>query len=75
MKKLRLAIDALCVESFDTAAAGADAHGTVRGNQEEVLRPDPGTGGSGDIRCDTSYIETCIFYTCGGCTTADPEYC
>jgi hypothetical protein len=22
-----------------------------------------------------SYLETCIFYTCAGCTTADPEYC
>lgn len=27
------------------------------------------------IVTDKSYLETCIFYTCAGCTTADPQYC
>jgi hypothetical protein len=33
-------------------------------------------GGASDPLCqDPSYVQTCLFYTCGGCTTADPAYC
>lgn len=107
--KLKLELDALRVESFDTAAASA-ARGTVRGNgrlaaggcntdapdcdpitcgpscigpctsdnqlQAAAIGSDPVIVGSANPLCTTpSYLETCIFYTCGGCTTEDPEYC
>ena len=72
MKKLKLELDALRVESFHAADAGR-GHGTVRGNA---------AGGAGDgiaatdpIVTNESYLQTCIFYTCGGCTTEDPDYC
>lgn len=32
MRKIRLDVDALRVDSFDTAEQGGDARGTVRGN-------------------------------------------
>ena len=71
MSKLRLEIDALCVESFETAAALGSARGTVRGAQamveqdrEDTLQP--------VTTDDPSFLQTCWFYTCGGCTTADP---
>ena len=106
MKKMKLQLEALRVESFDTAAAG-HARGTVRGNAVAIAAcntdapdcdpitcgpscigpctsngdyaaaaSDPIVVGSANELCtDPSYVETCIFYTCAGCTTADPEYC
>ena len=73
MKKIRLQFDALRVESFATAAAGP-ARGTVRGNALGDLAADPAIAAS-DLCTDQSYVDTCIFYTCAGCTTADPDYC
>jgi hypothetical protein len=72
MKKMKLELDALCVESFATATADAK-RGTVRGN-DVAAATDPVLVGS-DWCTDQSYQETCIFYTCGGCTTQDPDYC
>lgn len=34
-----------------------------------------GSAGCNTLVTDESYLQTCIFYTCGGCTTADPDYC
>lgn len=71
MSKLKLEIDALQVDSFDTAAVQGSARGTVRGAE----------GGRQDhfdiptLTNDPSYVQTCLFYTCGGCTTVDPAYC
>ena len=71
MKKLKLEIDTLRVESFATDAAQG-ARGTVRGNEVAgALQP----ATTPTIQTDPSYEQTCIFYTCGGCTTADPDYC
>jgi hypothetical protein len=75
MSKLKLEIDALSVESFETAAVLGSACGTVRGAQmalhddgrEDTIQP--------VTTDDPSFIQTCWFYTCGGCTTADPAYC
>ena len=103
MKKLRLDVDALTVESFATDA-GLRGAGTVRANAvtpsacpTDAYDCDPNTiGASCGIRCtsckwavadadgvaaagtvdqDKSVAETCVFYTCATCTTADPAYC
>ncbi|HEV7590228.1 MAG TPA: hypothetical protein VGO40_19065 [Longimicrobium sp.] len=93
MSKLKLDIDALRVESFETAAA-LGSRGTVRGAQlarctTDAYDCDPLTCGPSCIgSCtsngaaaaqatpqDESFLQTCWFYTCGGCTTADPAYC
>lgn len=34
MKKLRLELDKLAIESFDVKKEGADARGTVKGNED-----------------------------------------
>lgn len=119
MRKLRLDMDELRVESFDTTAAGGARRGTVRGNADGVASAEPDTCQSQDAQCsddsncaqscpwtcagdpvscggscegschtcpDTcgrtcgetcDYVscDTCLFYTCGGCTTELPEYC
>lgn len=58
MKKLRLEVDALRVESFD--AGTASAGGTVNGHFDNVAGPvivtDPAT--------DRSRIDSCYFNTC-----------
>ena len=125
--KLKLELDELRVESFDTTAADGVARGTVRGNagaypaasadidtcatqspdcswDSNCARSCPWTcagdpvscGGSCDgatcpdtcqescygscVRtcgktCENLSSDTCLFYTCGGCTTELPEYC
>ena len=76
MSKLKLVIDALSVESFETAAALGSARGTVRGAQARAIHDDGGDGTIQPVTTDDpSFIQTCWFYTCGGCTTADPAYC
>jgi hypothetical protein len=65
MKKIALSLDALQVESFETAA-GHPARGTVRGNGgvDEV------GAASNDISCETcqtcddSQCDSCWFNTC-----------
>lgn len=47
MKKIRLDLDTLAVESFETAREGGDLRGTVRGHL--AITPDSGGGVS---RCD-----------------------
>lgn len=45
MKKLKLELEDLSVESF-VPGRGSSLRGTIQGNQEEVLEPDTGdTGG------------------------------
>ena len=71
MTRLKLDVDALRVESFHAAGA-VRGRGTVRGNgAAEAL----GSRTVDTLVTDDSYAQTCIFYTCGGCTTADPDYC
>jgi hypothetical protein len=109
MKKMKLSVDTLRVESFATAAPAA-ARGTVRGNAAALAcntdAPDcdpitcagscigpctsnggyavaasaqavdqPVDGSANPLCTSPSYLETCIFYTCGGCDSMDPEYC
>ena len=75
--RTRLRPDALRVESFAATRAAPPARGTVRANGDAAVADDEEiVAGSANRLCTTpSYLETCIFYTCGGCTTADPEYC
>jgi hypothetical protein len=73
MTRLKLDMGALRVESFHAASAGP-GRGTVRGNAAAAA--DRATGSTANtLITDDSYVQTCIFYTCGGCTTADPDYC
>jgi hypothetical protein len=71
MSKLKLELDALCVESFETASGGAAPRGTVRGAQDRQFEKVGGV----TTPNDPSWVQTCLFYTCGGCTTVDPAYC
>ena len=68
MKKLRLDLDALCVESFDTDASARE-HGTVHANAYPVSEFDD-CGFSGST-CDNSCKGSCI--TCNVLT--DPCIC
>lgn len=52
MKKLTLAVENLTVESFDTAALGADRRGTVKGNET-------GMDTCYDMGCRLSYQTDC----------------
>ena len=73
MRKLQLELEALQVESFETAPPGLGDPGTVFAASRDPLDPDPGTGdgggGSGNIYCITaapcipSNEETC-YWTC-----------
>jgi len=60
MKKIALSLDALQVESFETAA-DRPARGTVRGHD----RVDGVGGDSNDISCDT--CQTCDDSQCDSC--------
>lgn len=75
MSKLKLEIDALGVESFETAAMLGSARGTVRGAHAGVREDGLDDTIEPVTTDDPSFIQTCWFYTCGGCTTADPVYC
>lgn len=55
MRKIRLEVEALEVESFATAGDGAEARGTVRGNSGDSVQLCPK---SWDTGCDSlSYVE------------------
>lgn len=77
MRKLTLALDALCVESFDTGAGAG--RGTVRGNFDDVgevvvIRgSDPWTCADDHVSCGGSCDPTCN-RSCEGCTSEPPEY-
>ncbi|HVG46276.1 MAG TPA: hypothetical protein VM890_16145 [Longimicrobium sp.] len=76
MSKLKLEIETLCVESFETAADMGGARGTVRGAQAAAFIGDEREDTVQPVTSDDpSFVQTCWFYTCGGCTTADPAYC
>lgn len=57
MRKVRLEIDELSVESFETAARETEARGTVRGYVT-----------SWDTCVDDSCAESCVSYCGTGCT-------
>lgn len=70
MKKLKLTVDALRVESFETAEAELEQRGTVRGNASDSTCIERACGCAGDtewdITCGTcKYDETCY----NGCPT------
>jgi hypothetical protein len=69
MRKLKLNLDDLAVEAFDTAAA-PEPRGTVEGNEEFTYfctPVDPCTGGNG-TSCNWSRCYTCA----GSCENATP---
>ena len=84
-KKLSLALDGLCVESFETAAAQAGPRGTVEGR--DATRHNCQTQGCTDATCggagcigtvlETCW-ESCAEGTCGlscGGTCTDSCFC
>ena len=73
MSKLKLELEELAVESFDTGAPG-DARGTVRGMSignilGEGGEADEAARASDDFPGDSGFnsCQTCIFVTCGTC--------
>lgn len=76
MRKLTLALDALCVESFPTGAGAG--RGTVRGNFDAagevgIRESDPWTCADDHVSCGGSCDPTCN-RSCEGCTSEPPEY-
>jgi hypothetical protein len=76
MRKLKLAVETLHVDSFDVNPPARAGQGTVRGAQQEYQLPPPddttggGGGGSGNIFCISAY--PCVpsnEATCGWGTT------
>lgn len=67
MRKLRLDMDDLRVESFETSA-GESGAGTVRGHELTVNRVTDRTSTScGQVICDRQTVQTCV--SCGdGCS-------
>ncbi|HSU13181.1 hypothetical protein [Longimicrobium sp.] len=78
MKKMRLQMDELRVESFTTGSPRVE-RGTVQGHDSgapgDARIQDPVDGSANELCTSPSYLETCILYTCGGCDSADPQYC
>ena len=67
IRKMKLDVDRLQVETF-AMDAGAPASGTVRAHDSDDVALIPTTDWK-SCRC-TNQPDTC-----GGCDTADPEYC
>lgn len=83
MKKMKLDLDALAVESFDTAPGTGAGHGTIRGHDSAPTEPEepdtiaatcdcppPGTNQTacGQFTCQWSCDAGCSNVTCGGST-------
>jgi hypothetical protein len=63
MRKIRLDIDALAVDSFSPAEEARKAVGTVRGHQAELAAPDIPTletGYHGCYACPATVLRTCV---------------
>jgi hypothetical protein len=60
MRKLKLAIDNLRVESFETSKTGAERRGTVAAH---MPRPPVGTAITGSC-CDITLAQSCIQTNC-----------
>lgn len=65
MRKLKLRMDDLRIDSFDTART-ASAAGTVRGQEIVTLRDN--TCRTCEATCNPSCDDSC-YYTCGGFVT------
>ena len=63
MRKIRLDIDALAVESFSPAGGAGEPAGTVRAHQEPLDIPTLDTGYHGCYACPATVLETCAL-TC-----------
>ena len=55
MRKMKLEVEGLSVESFDVLAGDADAHGTVRANEATALcTRAPACTNTGELSCTGS---------------------
>ncbi|HEX5726907.1 MAG TPA: hypothetical protein VFX98_15640 [Longimicrobiaceae bacterium] len=64
MKKMKLNVDELCVESFAIVAETAE-NGTVKGHERPTTRPS----------CDETCDHTCQTYACACLVSIGPTYC
>jgi hypothetical protein len=74
MRKIRLDVDALAVESFSPAEAKGTPAGTVRAHQEGAAAPDVptlDTGYHGCYACPATILATCL--ACEGDTLLCPD--
>ena len=60
MRKIRLDVDALAVESFSPDGAAGERLGTVRAHQEPLDIPTLDTGYHGCYACPATVIDTCV---------------
>lgn len=70
--KLKLNVEDLAVDSFDSAPASSEAHGTVRANASDPNTCYPVVCYSGRWTCIDSCQDTCGL-SCNG--TCVPAYC
>jgi hypothetical protein len=71
MRKIRLDMDALAVESFAPAGATAMAAGTVRAHQEPLAIPTLDTGYHGCYACPATVLVSCL--ACANDTPLCPD--
>jgi hypothetical protein len=60
MRKIRLDMDTLAVESFSPAGGGVQGTGTVQAHQEALDIPTLDTGYHGCYACPATVIGTCV---------------
>ena len=60
MRKIRLDVDALAVESFSPDGGEVERGGTVRAHQEPLDIPTLDTGYHGCYACPATVIKTCL---------------
>jgi hypothetical protein len=88
MRKLRLNVEELQVESFSPSGDGVRRRGTVNGQRMVATYactegwdgcPMPSVGYTCDVQCSDTHIGfTCGFYSCAGftpCTESPTETC
>ena len=76
MSKLRLDLDALRVESFETVAGAAAERGTVRAHDDSLDPGGPSRGATCGLTCPASCPPSCpgtCFWTCDTGTGPDPD--
>jgi hypothetical protein len=62
MRKVKLSIETLQVESFETAASGAELRGTVAAH---MPKPTPPAGTQFGDTCQCTYALSCVQTDCG----------
>ncbi|HEU4557813.1 MAG TPA: pinensin family lanthipeptide [Longimicrobium sp.] len=78
MNKLKLQLDNLQVESFETAETHAELRGTIAANMPRPTRPEPCFNESGLVTgscCDITLALSCIQTNCLQCNVITADTC